>query len=334
MEPEVAKAAIDFVVANAVAKKQKVFQVLFHGGGEPAAAWGVFTGSVLYARKRARRSGLKARIHTASNAVLNDMQIEWIARNLDGINISFDGPKDIQDAQRPFRNGAGSYEKVVSCIGKFEKLKFKYGLRVTVTDKSVHRLPEIVDTIHANFSIKRVHVEPLCVCGRCHMTGIGTPAPGLFVREFKKAAATADRLGMELRYSGAGIDSLQSIFCGASGYNFCVTPDGHVTSCYEVSTVEDPRSDVFIYGNYDRKTSRFVFDNDKIAFLRSKTVDRMPCCADCFCKWSCAGDCIAKHVLGRNGSTDGRWRCEINRELSKWELFRRFERAEKTGKSN
>jgi uncharacterized protein len=332
MDVNIAKAAIDMVAANAKKKKEKEFRVGFHGGGDPAAAWQVFKASVLYARKVAKRDHLKVRIDTASNAILNNSQIEWIARYLNGINISFDGPKDVQDQQRPFPNGKGSFDKVVSCIKKFEQLKFKYGLRATITDTSVRRMKEAVNFIHSHFSIKGIHIEPLFSCGRCQTSGVSSPSPRVFIKEFKRASKAAARYGMRLYYSGAVIDSFQSVFCGASGYNFCVTPDGYVTSCFEVSSPEDPRSDIFFYGSYDRKTSRFTFDRKKLGFLRSKTVDRMPYCTDCFCKWSCAGDCIAKHPMEKTGRSEGRWRCDINRELSKWELVKRLEKADKSGK--
>ena len=60
------------------------------------------------------------------------------------------------------------------------------------------------------------------------------------------------------------------------------------------------------------------------------SVNNMPFCADCFCKFSCSGDCPAK-VLGVREPEEhrGSERCEITRALAFDHLKRTLRDAER-----
>ena len=97
-------------------------------------------------------------------------------------------------------------------------------------------------------------------------------------------------------------------------------PDGDVTSCLEVCRESDPRRDVFITGKYDFDSKEFVFYMDRIQKLRSRNIDNIDYCKDCYAKYNCAGDCPSK-CLSQSGSlfdpsfnTD---RCEMTRKIIK-----------------
>lgn len=329
MQWETAKAAIDFVAGNAVELKCREFTVGFHGGGEPMSAAPMIQRCVAYSKEFASRNNLSVKFTGASNGVLSGEQIQWIASNLQWINISFDGPRDIQNAQRPLADGTGSFESVFKTVKKFEELNVAYGLRATITDMSVGRMPELVDFFCSNFKVKSLHFEPLHGCGRCASSGWQQPDAYAFTEGFLKAKQQAKKYGVRMYYSGASIISLRTSFCGAAGSNFCVTPDGHVTACYEVPSIHDAKASLFVYGEYDKKTRQFNIDIDKINALGSTTVNNMPHCKDCFGKWHCAGDCFVKALLPESPGTRGvSYRCKINRELMQQELVDYLEKKD------
>jgi uncharacterized protein len=160
-------------------------------------------------------------------------------------------------------------------------------------------------------------LEPAWLCGRCHATGERPPSDRDFIEQFLAASQRAGELGVLLHYSGARLDVLTSKFCAAPGDGFSVLPEGAATSCFEVTELDDPRAELFHYGRYDEVEKRFVFDRKKIETLRKYSVDNIPYCRDCFCRWHCAGDCLAK-VLEKSGlkGHQGSIRCELNRALT------------------
>lgn len=313
----VAKAAIDFVAENAGRMGSPNFAVGFHGGGEPTLAWDLLVACVAHAQKRAEAGGLAVELFIATNGALSPEKREYLATHFTTLNVSLDGPKDIQDFHRPFANGKGSYDMVAETLLFLERHGVDYGIRSTVTQSTVERLTEIVETIHQRFSPRYLHLEPVWQCGRCLTSGETTPEDVLFIDHFLKASQTADRLGVNMFYSGARLDVLTSKFCAAPGDGFSVLPEGVVTSCYEVVDLNDPRAGMFHYGHFDQTTQNFVFDTGKLKALQKLSVEHNALCRDCFCRWHCAGDCPAK-MRHSNPSAEGsrHYRCRLNRALT------------------
>ena len=67
-------------------------------------------------------------------------------------------------------------------------------------------------------------------------------------------------------------------------------------------------------------------DEGHLKKLAGHTVRERPECQDCFCKWHCAGDCIAKNMVSDNHPGEGLKlaRCLINQELTRDQLIRRL----------
>ena len=293
------------------------FALGFHGGGEPTLAWDLVTMAVDFAYEVGSNKGLDVEVFAASNGMFNEEQRDFIVNKFSNLNISMDGPGDIQNYYRPMVNGQGSFDVVYRNLKYFDKVNFKYGIRSTITRDSVTRLEEIVEWFKSEFNLTYLHLEPVWQCGRCRTSGETPPEDKDFVKYFMKAVEKANKIGVNLIYSGLHLDSLMSRFCAASGDGFNVLPEGIVTSCYEVTETNDRKADLFHYGKYDYEQDQFVFDYEKIKSLRQFSVENLDYCSDCFCKWHCAGDCISK-VFDLSGSFkhEGSSRCELNRELT------------------
>ncbi len=83
-----------------------------------------------------------------------------------------------------------------------------------------------------------------------------------------------------------------------------------MTGCYEVGEPDDPRAGTFFYGRLNPATGEIEVDDEKLRRLRTLTVEHKPACADCFCKWTCAGECASKPALEGNAwDPSGNPRC-------------------------
>ena len=321
MSLETAKAAIDLIAGNAGLIGLSQFKVGFHGGGEPTTAWDLVTQAVDYAYQVAEDKGLDVEVFAATNGMFNEKQRDYILQKFTNLNISIDGPADIQNYNRPKVDGSGSFAVIRDNLKFLDEHEFSYGVRATVTKKDVHRIEEIVEWFKSEFNINFLHLEPVWLCGRCLTTGEEAPSDEDFIKYYSRAMDKAEKIGVNLIYSGLRLDSLLSKFCGAAGDGFNVLPDGNVTSCYEVTENDDPKAELFHYGRYDFNTKEFVFDMDKIKRLQQFSVENIVYCRNCFCKWHCAGDCISKVFdAGKSFQHEGSARCTLNRRLTQLQL--------------
>jgi uncharacterized protein len=88
---KIAKAAVDFIIKNAVAIHEKNVQIGFHGGGEPMLSWRLMKQIVEYFVHSATKSGLHPSVHSATNGLLSPMRLKWVIDNFTSLNISLDG---------------------------------------------------------------------------------------------------------------------------------------------------------------------------------------------------------------------------------------------------
>ena len=316
MSRELGRAAIDHVLKNSQNKGTKKVVLAFHGGGEPTVAWPLVIEVIGYAKAKSSENGIDLRIQITTNGVLSDKKREWIINNDIGIQVSFDGPRDIQNIQRPILGGIGSFDQVLKTIRFFEKKHHPYGIQTVITKASVMRMVEIVDFFHEVSGIKEIHFEPLFMCGRCIYSGWEEPAANDFIPEFLKAWKHAASLSINLHTSLSSLDSIHSSFCGAAGRNFIVSPEGNVTACLEVPNFRDSRSEIFIYGSYNNE-KKFVINQDKLTFLASRNIYNMPGCRNCFAAWHCGGDCLAKSLsIGKLFDPSQTERCSMAKTLT------------------
>lgn len=314
---EVAMAAINEIIRNAVDLKTGNVHVTFHGGGEPLhyKTFGLVTSVAEYAKSESKRFGLsKPKFSTGTNGLLARYQLEWIRENISHLTLSFDGPREIHDRQRPTENGNGSYDHVVKSMKFFDENNITYGVRATITRDSVHRMVEIVDLLNEISATRSYHFEPLYEVGRTAESKYISPEPEDFSKGLFAARMRAQKLGKRVGMSCGTAGELRDKFCGAAGLNFCVTQDSDVTTCYEVMRRSDHRTKDFFIGGYNHENQKFDFDLDKISNLAHRTVTNMDSCKDCYAKYNCGGGCLAKVVTNKSlFDSDGYFKCDINR---------------------
>lgn len=314
MPLEVALRGIDFVAANAARKNEPFFEVLYHGGGEPTVHWRVLVASSEYACRKAAELNLESRCAVASNGVLTDAQIDWMITNLHSVNLSFDGLPEAHDRHRLTADGRASSARVIHTIRRFDEAGFPYGLRVTVTRDQIAALPDSIDFICDHFSTEQIQVEPAYRLGRW------SKAPSAeteeFISSYRQARIRARRHGREIGYSAARLGILTNHFCGVSRDSFALSPDGRVSSCYEVFSEDQPLANVFFYGS-PGENGAYTFDPAALTRLRSLGVENRAFCRGCFARWTCAGDCYHKALTVHGGrGFQGSDRCHITRQLT------------------
>ena len=315
-----ARAAIDTVRRNALEQGHDRYSLCFHGGGEPTMAWSVLRNCVPYARK----SPLPAKITLTSNGVWTEAQRAWITDNIDEVSLSFDGLPAIQDRQRPRKSGRGSHAAVARTLRALDRKGTAYGIRVTVTDQTITRIPEIVEYLCRETGAPAFQVEPAFAHGRARLDRVALRRQADFAAYFMEGYDIAARHGRHMYYSGARPWLLTDRFCDACLSALIVGQDGFLTACYEVCGREHELAGDFIFGDMDASGALRLVPGARQGFL-TKIEERRQGCKRCFCFRHCAGDCPSKTFSGKtfSGETDGR--CELNRTITRELLVRYIE---------
>ena len=253
----------------------------------------------------------------------------WLSENMDGINISFDGHKDIQDMHR-----SKSFDEVFSVARKIytlapKKLMF---IRSTISDYSVERLPEIVRFFGKNFPGVKQMYEPLFTTGRGKSSECTMPLPEMFFNKFVEALPIAEQHGCKLTTSVLNLQAKSSEFCGVAARNFMITPDGRCVTCSRMTGNSNSTEHFFAYGYFDESSKKFLFNDKKYNQLKMISINNIKECQNCFAISSCRGDCAAdKAVINSdNFWRSASYRCDAIRKFVKDTLVYVLNRKIKT----
>lgn len=116
MDSATARMAIDWLIKQS--GDIKTLGVAFFGG-EPFLNFSLMKEVVEYARQRGAESNKDFEFSVTTNgSLLTDRKIVFLKENKINPVISFDGSKEVQDAQRPFKGGQGSYDVIAPKIRK------------------------------------------------------------------------------------------------------------------------------------------------------------------------------------------------------------------------
>lgn len=297
---EIAKAAVDLGVRNAVLKRLrggsgKLF-IRFFGGGEPTEYWDSFSAIVEYARASAKTNNIGVSVATITNGQIEEEHYEWFRDNIDDVTVSMDGPPDIQNEQRPTFAGESSFDKTWKFLSKMDAFNVNIkAIRITVTAQTVGRMEEI-----ARFfwnSLPRAYTlqfEPVYFSevGRQNTT---MPLARDFVEQFRRVEELGRyRHSRGYRHATVGtatrpLSIRASAYCDSlEGRGVFVTPDGYLSLCTEVSVSSDPRKDDYFIGGYDFATKRFSVSEQGASKIRCGPPWW---CRGCFAQFSCRGGC-------------------------------------------
>ncbi|MDO8602518.1 MAG: SPASM domain-containing protein [Candidatus Omnitrophota bacterium] len=121
MRRETAFKAVDLLIKESGAAPDLV--VDFYGG-EPLANFSLIKDVVYYCKEinKKRKKKINFRFLLATNGTLLSKEIgEFLIDNNVDIAVSLDGPQSIQDAQRPFLDGRGSFNTIMNNLRSLSK---------------------------------------------------------------------------------------------------------------------------------------------------------------------------------------------------------------------
>jgi uncharacterized protein len=132
MTPEIARKGVDLLLA--FSKGADSLVVDFYGG-EPLLNLPVMKATVDYCQKISQERNIRFSFLLATNGLLLTPETAaWLHEAGVNVALSIDGNKTVQDAQRPFPGGKGSFDKVWSNLEALpDEIRKEYVARATIT---------------------------------------------------------------------------------------------------------------------------------------------------------------------------------------------------------
>lgn len=312
MNWEIVESAVEYYINLMLQQNKTIFNLELHGGGEPFYEWNLVQRTITYIEEICCNNNFKLDAVSSTNGILSTNQLEWIVKHFSFILVSFEVLPDIQNKQRPFENQKPSFYAVDKTIKYFDKTGFSYGIRITVTANNENLLKETIDFVIENYKTNLIFFEPVNICG--NNQNAREVDLNNFIENFILLEKYAEQKGIKIRYSGADIEKLSSNFCYAGTAQFAITPEGYLTNCWEVTDMKHPLANIFIFGEI-KSNGQLEINKEKQNFLQSLKVQNFKYCQNCFAKWHCAGDCLARLYDDGFENSRGNARCITNREI-------------------
>lgn len=273
--------------------KSKTVGITFFGG-EPLLNMDLIEHLVQYSIKKGQAEGKRLQLSMTSNGTLfTDKIIDFLNKNSIGVLVSMDGPRKVQDVNRPFISGKGSYDVIAANVKRLIATRKSVTARATLT-KDCLSLDTIVNGLR-EVGFTYVHTEPLAPDENCSCA--------LSEGDFEILKKEYDQLGRAfleqvLRGNPFGFSNIlrttSTIYrsavrhypCGAGKNLVAIDPYGGIYMCHRFTGMED-----FSLGT--------VYDPDfslqkKILKIH---VNTRKMCQDCWAKHLCGGGCWHENYM-------------------------------------
>jgi len=318
IDPGFCEAGVDWVAAQAAAQKQPVVAT-FHGVGEPTVHWPRFEECVRLTERTCAARRVKLRTSLCTGGQLTEDQARFVAEHFDEIEVSLDGPAEIQRTQRPRRDGGDPFVPALRTARIVRDAGRQLKIKATITAATVHRMVEIVDFVATEIGpgvsldlgdMVALPWVPPEVCA--------PPPVEVFVDHFLRALSVGQSCQVRVSHPDISWGSLaQPRRTGQT--HLCLTPFNKVVAFYDTPREGGNAPVSGVYGHYDPEKKLIRFDHEKRLALEAEF--RGSSCAECLCGNACGG---RSGVRGRLSSTPERVseRCRIRIELAQ-ELLRR-----------
>ena len=305
------KAVLDYFIDENRIDPQPL-SIFVSGGGEPLLSWDIVERLLDYSRSRAREKGFQLRLSVVTNGSLLTEEIADSLERLDcSACVSFEVLQDLQDRQR------NHYSQVREHILMLGRKGVRTMVNSTITPVSVGRMTEMLEEVADSYPfVSQYTMEPVTGCDMFDTPDDMRRFYDSFYEGYLKCKEIAQNRRINLRFTFD--DSLRGITVRHCPGKFSLTPTGAISACHLTSSPKEARFDRCVYGKVTDDGEVWL-DKEKFASLRDINVFSYDRCTECFAKWSCGGECLA-----RNDTYPSEYMevvCDFNRRFVKYLLL-------------
>jgi uncharacterized protein len=289
MSLETALQAVDLLLADA---EPGVRVNLAFLGGEPLANREGVRTATQYAHRRAAAKGVNLGFSITTNGtLLTPDDAKFFERFGFAVTISLDGIGEAHNRQRPFKNGAPSYDRIISRVEPLlaRQRRMQVSARVTVTPSNLDLLSTLDGLLGLGFH--SVGFSPM-LSSPGKLGEMDRASLESMLAQMKACGQRfEERVIAGVRYPFLNmVNALREIHlgthrpypCGAGAGYLGVSADGGLYACHRF--VDDPRAAM---GRVDAS----IDGGRRNAWLAERHVHRQEPCRGCWARYLCGGGC-------------------------------------------
>lgn len=302
MSNQTAFKAIDWLIEKS--RNQRKITVSFFGG-EPLLNFNLIKKVIEYSLKRGEEVNKHFDFNINTNATLiNKETIDLFIKYKIKVIVSIDGPKEIQDNQRPFRNGKGTYNVILPKIRQLIHSLPNTSCRAVLLENTN---PTLIENTMHDLGFKKIFIsyKSLSLFNKKEKNQleernfhqlykkIRIEATELITAIKKKNYYKLEKLkesGIIFSRFNKLITGEKKIFpCGAGRSSVAISSKGEVFLCHRFVGINDFR----IGDNFSQKLDRKEYQISPLEINLN--------CKKCYAKFFCAGGCYHDN-FGFSGS--------------------------------
>lgn len=276
---ETIQLALEYILKNNTRKSDKI-TIVYHGSGEPSFHWEKLVDSYNKISKFAEKNNLQLFSYIATNGCLTKKQTVWLAKNMNLIGISCDGPPEIQVRQRGAKNS--SYLAIDEVCKLILSKGGQFDIRVTITPKTIEKQLEVVKYLIHDCKAKRIRIEPAYLVKNAFQVEDSE----IFYNNFKTAQNYTNSKGALVEYSGVRIEEQHGTYCDVLRNTIRLTPEGLFRNCF----CDFGSNEAFTIGSININKLKLKIRND-INELKRKASWIPEECNNCINIFHCSRGC-------------------------------------------
>lgn len=289
LEKEHLKVALDYFVDSKRVKTDRL-AITYLGGGEPIMSWDIVRFGIEYADRLAKENGVELLTTIVTNGSLITPEMVSVFNKYHvKVRVSFEILEQIQQKQR------GRYAQVCQGLDLLKNNSSSPMVRSMITPDNVLLMCKMIEQLHQRFPfVREVLFDPITSSETFHEVGFTREFYDNYFREFLSARELAKSYGINLACAPLrNLNMVVERFCTGE---FCLTPEGTITVCHQVSSPKEKNYETCTYAYIDQ-THTLRIDSGKFKRLTSThTIYSNSRCAACFIKWNCGGGCMMKNI--------------------------------------
>ncbi len=289
MDWEVAKKSIEVFCNNLRKHKRKKGLIRFFGG-EPLLNWKVLRKCLLHAKSEFPDLSLSFFLNT-NGTLIKEEKAQFLKEFSVHVAVSLDGIGEINDQNRVYSSGRGTFLKVDKAINTLLEEGVSTGIEVTLTEDNYPFLEDVIHYIHEKNTLYdscvSVGLQSACFEG-ISLNKAPTPASWKAQRitEIIRLSASLSvdvSSGMVMFPWNTLISGERlGVYCGAIGGEVSVSPQGDLTPCAALETKMGTIS------NFEEALKSREYQN-----VVNRVVGNISACSGCDIEAFCSGGCVA-----------------------------------------
>jgi uncharacterized protein len=288
MPLETANRAVDLLLAETCDGGKASLAFL---GGEPLVNRGVLRTLTQRAAELAARRGIALSFSITTNGtLLTQSDAEFFEQHGFAVTVSLDGSRDTHDRLRPYRSGAGSFDRIMHNVRPLllRQRRMQVSARVTVTPENLDLRRTLDDFVAAGFH--SVGFSPMLSAPSGHGELQAADLVRMLDGMLDCGRAFEQRLHLGERYPFENmVNAMREIHrgthrpypCGAGAGYFGVSADGELAACHRF--VKDAEGAMGTVAGVDRAR--------QARWLDERHVHHQSPCSQCWARYLCGGGC-------------------------------------------